>query len=128
MIVKQIEFVVPDLEEEAAAEAEEIFPIVEHNPDPSGGYQAFYEFLFQEIKYPKQAIRSGIEGKVFVQFVVNKNGELTDFIIARGIGQGCDEEAIRVLRKAPRWQPGKQRGKPVKVRMMMPIQFTLMEH
>ncbi len=125
MVVEQIEFVVPVEEEE---ETDEIFTIVEHNPEPTGGYQAFYEFLYQEIKYPKQALRSGIEGKVFVQFVVNKNGELTDFIIARGIGGGCDEEAIRVLQKAPRWKAGKQRGKPVKVRMMLPIQFSLQEH
>ncbi len=122
MVVEEVEISVPDVEEE---EAEEIFTIVEHNPQPIGGYEAFYTYMYSEIEYPREALRSGIEGKVFVQFVVNKNGELTNFVIVKGIGAGCDEETIRVLKKAPKWSAGRQRGKPVRVQMILPIKFTL---
>jgi protein TonB len=67
----------------------------------------------------------GVEGKVFVQFVVDKDGTLTDIKAVKGIGAGCDEEAVRVLKAAPKWKPGKQRGRPVKVRMILPITFKL---
>ncbi len=125
MVVEQVEVSIPDVEDEE--EAEEIFTIVEHNPQPIGGYEAFYQYIYNEIEYPRQALRSGVEGKVFVQFIVNQNGELTDFVIIKGIGGGCDQEAVRVLRKAPKWNAGKQRGKPVRVQMIIPIKFTLAE-
>ncbi len=67
----------------------------------------------------------GIEGKVFVEFVVDKDGSLTQFIVVKGIGAGCDEEAVRIIQNSPPWSPGKQRGKPVKQRMVLPIFFTL---
>ena len=66
-----------------------------------------------------------IEGKVYVQFVVDKDGTLTDVKALKGIGAGCDEEAVRVIQEAPKWKPGKQRGRPVKVRMVLPIIFKL---
>ena len=94
-------------------------------PTPKGGLEDFYKFLGKKIKYPKQARRMGKEGRVFVQFVVDQEGNLTDFKILKGIGAGCDEEAIRVLKLAPKWNPGKQRGRPVKVRMSVPIFFQL---
>ncbi|NJO03270.1 MAG: energy transducer TonB [Bacteroidia bacterium] len=97
----------------------------EQMPEPEGGFQAFYNYLGKNIRYPEQARRVSIEGKVFVQFVVDKNGQLTDFKILKGIGHGCDEEALRVLREAPKWNPGKQRGRPVRVRISLPIQFRL---
>jgi len=77
------------------------------------------------LKYPAQARRMGIEGKVYVTFVVGKEGEITDVKVLKGIGAGCDEEAIRVLSGAPNWKPGKQRGRPVRVRMQLPIIFKL---
>ena len=77
------------------------------------------------MKYPNQARRMGIEGRVFVQFVVDKDGQLTEIKAVKGIGAGCDEEAVRVLKSAPKWKPGKQRGRPVKVRMILPITFKL---
>jgi len=105
--------------------ADEIFDIVEDQPAPPGGYGAFYKYISKHIKYPNQARRMGIEGKVFVQFVVDKSGNLTDVKAIKGIGAGCDEEAVRILKGAPRWKAGKQRGRPVKVRMILPITFKL---
>lgn len=104
---------------------EEILSFVEEMPSPIGGMQEFYGFLSKKMKYPKQARRMGMEGKVFVQFVVNEEGKMTDLEVVRGIGVGCDEEALRVMKLAPDWNPGKQRGRPVKVRMVVPIYFRL---
>jgi protein TonB len=122
VIEEVIEVTVEEVEEE---EAEEIFVIVEDAPAPVGGFSAFYDYVNANIKYPRQAINMRIEGKVFVQFVVDKTGKLTDITIIRGIGGGCDEEAIRIIENAPMWNAGKQRGKPVKVRMVLPITFTI---
>lgn len=105
--------------------ADEIFDIVEDQPKPPGGMPGFYKYVGKNIKYPNQARRMGIEGRVFVQFVVDKDGTLTDVKSIKGIGAGCDEEAVRILKGAPKWKPGKQRGRPVKVRMILPITFKL---
>ncbi len=109
-------------EEEAT---DEIFMVVEDQPEPQGGMAAFYEYVGKNMKYPSQARRMGIEGKVFVQFVVDKDGSISQVQAIKGIGAGCDEEAVRVLREAPKWKPGKQRGRPVRVRMVLPITFKL---
>lgn len=71
------------------------------------------------------ARESGIQGTVYVTFVVERNGNVTDVRVLRGIGGGCDEEAVRVIKAMPKWNPGKQRGKPVRVQFNMPIKFTL---
>jgi len=120
-VVEDIVFDEP-VEEEVA---EEIFTIVEDQPQPKGGMAAFYEYIGKKLKYPAQARRMGIEGKVFVEFVVDKDGTITDVKAIKGIGAGCDEEAIRVIRASPKWNAGKQRGRPVKVRMILPITFKL---
>ena len=122
------EEVIEDIIVEEAPEeevADEIFQIVEDPAQPPGGYQAFYDYVGKKLKYPAQARRMGIEGKVYVQFVVDKDGSLTDVQAVKGIGAGCDEEAVRVLKGAPRWSPPKQRGKPVKQRIILPITFKL---
>ncbi len=113
--------------EEAPEEevADEIFTVVEQQPIPDGGMAAFYKYVGKHLKYPAQARRMGIEGRVFVQFVVDKDGSITSVQSVKGIGAGCDEEAVRVIKGAPRWKPGKQRGRPVKVRMILPITFKL---
>ena len=113
--------------EEAPAEevADEVFTIVEDQPEPRGGMGAFYQYVNKNIKYPNQARRMNIEGKVFVQFVIDKEGNITEVQAVKGIGAGCDEEAVRVIQNAPKWKPGKQRGRPVKVRMILPITFKL---
>lgn len=112
------------VEEEEVAEAE-IFTVVEESPSFPGGDVARIQFLQQNIVYPQMARESGIQGTVYVTFVVERNGAVTDVRVLRGIGGGCDEEAVRVIKAMPKWNPGKQRGKPVRVQFNMPIKFTL---
>ncbi len=121
----QIEEVFYEAEEVEEEVAEEIFLIVEKAPEPPGGLAGFYEYVSKNIDYPHTALRMGVSGKVFVQFVVNTDGSLTDFVVVKGIGAGCDEEAVRVLKGSPQWTPGKQRGKNVRVRMVIPIIFKI---
>lgn len=104
---------------------DEIFSVVEESAAPKGGMQAFYKYVGEKLKYPAQARRMGTEGRVFVEFVVNRDGSIVDVKVVRGIGAGCDEEAIRVVQSAPAWTPGKQRGKPVRQKMVIPINFKL---
>src|SRR5690606_16461112 len=111
----------PPVEEKA----DEIFDVVETMPTPPGGMEGCNKYLSSNLKYPTQARRMGIEGTVYVVFVVNTDGSIQDVEILRGIGGGCDEEAKRVVENAPKWEPGKQRGKPVRVKMRLPIRFKL---
>lgn len=120
-----IDFTVEPIEEE---KVEEVFTIVENFPKPVGGMSAFYQYVGDEIVYPHTARRLGISGVVFVRFVVEKDGKISNVEIARGIGAGCDEEAVRVLKNAPAWEPGNQRGRPVRVFMTVPIRFILRDH
>ncbi len=107
-------------------EVDEIFLVVEEQPSPIGGMPAFYGCVKNNLRYPVQATRMGIEGKVYVDFIVEKDGTLTNVGILKGVGGGCDEEAARVVRECPvKWKPGKQRGKPVRVRFRLPITFRL---
>jgi len=107
--------------------ADEIFTIVEQQPEPVGGFRAFYEYVGKNLKYPRSAQRSNIEGRVYIEFVVEKNGSITDIKTVKGIGGGCDEEASRIIGGSPNWKPGKQRGRPVRVKMVIPILFRLEE-
>jgi periplasmic protein TonB len=106
-------------------ETDQIFTVVEESAAPKGGMAAFYKYVSEKMKYPAQARRMGTEGRVFVEFIVGKDGSISDVRAVRGIGGGCDEEAVRVLQSAPSWTPGKQRGKPVKQKMVIPIIFKL---
>jgi len=103
----------------------EIFTVVEEQPGYPGGDEARIKFLQENIKYPEEAKELGVQGKVFVTFVVEVDGSITDVRVLRGIGAGCDEEAIRVVKSMPKWVPGKQRGVPVRVQFNLPIKFTL---
>ena len=103
----------------------EIFTVVEEQPGYPGGEEARIGFLQQNIKYPEEAKELGIQGRVFVTFVVEVDGSITDVRVLRGIGGGCDEEAVRVVKAMPKWVPGKQRGVPVRVQFNLPIKFTL---
>ena len=103
----------------------ELFTVVEDLPQFKGGTDAFYRSVINEIRYPKTARESGIEGQVIVQFIVEKDGKLSNVQAIEGIGGGCDEEAVRVISGLPAFQPGSQRGKPVRVRMQMPVTFKL---
>ena len=118
----EIEFI-EEVEEEFVEE--EIFTIVQDMPSFPGGDAAMLSYLGKNIKYPNVAKESGIQGTVYVTFVVEKDGSVSNVKVLRGIGGGCDEEAIRVVKSMPRWTPGKQRGKPVKVQYNLPCRFVL---
>lgn len=94
-------------------------------PEYKGGIVKFYKFVSKNIKYPKSARRNGIQGRVYVQFVVDKEGKTTDVLIRQGIDPECDQQALKVVEAADHFQPGLVRGRPVKIRMMMPIIFSL---
>ncbi|MCK8492587.1 TonB family protein [Spirosoma sp. RP8] len=110
---------------EVAPKTEEIFIGVEQQPEYPGGLEAMRSFLSKNLQYPRSAASAGVSGRVFVSFVVNSDGSLTDVQLLKGIGFGCDEEAIRVVQKMPHWKPGKQSGRPVRVKYNLPIAFTL---
>ncbi len=113
------------IEEEAREETDEIFMIVEEQPQFPGGTAAFAKFLQSNMHYPKQARQMGMSGKVFVEAIVGKDGALTELKVLKGIGAGCDEEALRVIGKSPQWKPGRQRGHAVRTRIVIPIVFKL---
>jgi protein TonB len=121
-IVEDVVFIDDEPAEEVT---DEPFLFVEESAAPEGGMSAFYDYLRKNLRYPNPARRMGIDGTVYLTFIVERDGSLTDVTVQKGIGAGCDEEAIRVLEKAPNWKPGKQRGKKVRQRMQMPIRFTL---
>jgi TonB family protein len=105
---------------------EEVFHIVEEMPDFQGGKQdAFRVYISENLVYPEDAIKNGIEGRVFVQFTVTSDGSVTDAQIVRGAHPSLDKEALRVVRSSPRWEPGKQRGEAVNVAFTFPITFVL---
>lgn len=118
------EYVAPVIEEEEVVE-QEIFQIVEEMPSFPGGEQKLMEYVGKNVKYPQIARESGIKGRVFVSFVVEPDGSVSNVKVLRGIGGGCDEEAMRVVKSMPKWKPGKQRGKAVRVSYMLPVNFQL---
>lgn len=103
----------------------EIFRIVEEQPEFPGGESKMMEFLARNTVYPEIAKQSNIQGVVHVQFVVEPDGSISNVTVLRGIGGGCDEEAIRVVKSFPKWKPGRQRGKPVRVYFNLPFRFVL---
>jgi len=119
------EFAQVRIAQEEEISEEVIFTIVEEMPSFPGGEEARLRFLSENIRYPQMAREAGIQGTVFLTFVVERDGSVTDVRIVRGIGGGCDEEAVRVTRNMPRWSPGRQRGQPVRVQFSMPIRFVL---
>ncbi len=97
----------------------------EEQPEFPGGTKAMRKFLADHLRYPDAAVKQKVQGKVYCGFVVNTDGSLSDFNVLKGIGYGCDEEAIRLLRLMPTWKPGKRSGKPVRVKYNLPISFLL---
>lgn len=119
-------FVAPVVEEEEEEAAQQIFTVVEEMPDfPDGGLQGLLKFLAKNIKYPVIAQENGIQGRVVCAFVVNKDGSIVDIEVLRGVDPSLDKEAVRVLGTMPKWKPGKQRGKPVRVKYTVPVMFRL---
>ncbi|NJN42079.1 MAG: energy transducer TonB [Flammeovirgaceae bacterium] len=113
------------LEPKVEEVSDEIFVIVETRPEFPGGDTELMKFLFENLKYPSAARRMGVEGKVFVSMVVEKDGTITNPTVMRGFDTSCDNEALRVMGLMPKWIPGKQRGKPVRVKVSFPITFKM---
>ncbi len=107
------------------ARKEETFTHVEQSPQYAGGNEAMAAFLRKNLKYPRPASQAGVQGKVFVQFTVGSDGKIENATALKGIGFGCDEEAVRVVKMMKDWMPGKQAGVPVRVRFTLPIAFQL---
>jgi protein TonB len=104
---------------------EQPFTVVEQMPQFPGGEAEMFKFIKENLKYPPQAQNAGVQGKVILNFVVGKDGKITNVKVVRGIGFGCDEEAVRVLEKMPHWNPGKMGGRAVPVYFTFPITFKL---
>jgi protein TonB len=119
--VKYVQTVV----EEEEPEEQEIFQVVEEMPEFPGGMAECMKFLGKNIKYPTISQENGVSGKVIVQFVVNKDGSVVDPVVVRSVDPYLDKEALRVINTMPKWKPGKQRGKPVRVRYTVPVTFRL---
>ena len=110
---------------ESAIIEDEVFLVVEVAPEYTGGENALMTYLSENILYPQVARESNIQGTVYVSFIIEKNGEVSNIKVMRGIGGGCDEEAVRVVQSMPKWKPGTQRGKPVRVQFNWPVRFIL---
>lgn len=102
-----------------------IYTFVEIMPEFPGGEENLRKYLKQLIRYPDEARKNGIEGKVYITFMVEANGHISNVKVLRGIKGGCDEEAVRVIKEMPPWQPGKNKGRPVRVQYSMPVIFQL---
>ena len=123
-VIEEYVYEAPEIEEEEIEE-EEVFKSVEEQPEFPGGTAKLLEYVQKNLKYPMMARESDIQGRVFVGFIVEKDGSITNVQVLRGIGGGCDEEAVRVVQSLPKFKPGKQRGNPVRVQYTLPIVFRL---
>ena len=110
---------------EEEPEEQTIFEVVENMPDFPGGQAALMQYLAKNIKYPTIAQENGTQGRVIVQFVVNKDGSIVDAKVVRSVDPYLDKEALRVINTMPKWKPGMQRGKPVRVKFTVPVMFRL---
>ncbi len=122
---KNIAIVQVQIEDEEDETETQIFTVVENEPEFPGGMEALYKYLAQNIKYPQLARDNNITGKVYVTFVVERDGSIANPKVLRDIGGGCGAEAIRVVKSMPKWTPGKQRGKAVRVQFNLPVNFNL---
>ena len=115
----------PAVEEEEEEAAQQIFTVVEEMPKFPGGDAELLKFISKSIRYPVIAQENGIQGRVICSFVVNRDGSIVDAQVLRGVDPSLDKEALRVINSMPKWTPGKQRGKPVRVKYTVPITFRL---
>ncbi|MFC5623210.1 energy transducer TonB [Algoriphagus winogradskyi] len=115
----------PNQTAQAQTEAGEVLMETDEMPQPKGGLDGWMAYLTENMKYPVLAKEKNIEGTVIVTFVVLETGEIDTVEILRGIGGGCDEEAMRLVKESPKWTPGKKDGELVKVRMRLPVRFKL---
>ncbi len=123
---QQMEIDIVDFGEGEEVIEEEVFFIVEDMPSFQGrGMDGFREWIAMNLRYPEAAAKNGIGGRVYVQFAINSRGEVVDVVIKKGVNPALDKEALRIVMSSPKWEPGKQRGKPVKVQFTFPINFVL---
>ncbi|MDR0891899.1 MAG: energy transducer TonB [Mediterranea sp.] len=120
----EIKWTAPVVQEEEPEE-QTIFEVVEKMPEFKGGQTALMQYLSKNIKYPTIAQENGTQGRVIVQFVVNKDGSIVDAKVMRSVDPYLDKEALRVINAMPKWEPGMQRGKPVRVKFTVPVMFRL---
>ena len=120
-----LEFTPVEVTKEVEEAEEEVFLVVEEDPEFPGGLDALSKFIADNIKYPQLAKENNITGRVFVSFVVEKDGRVGQVKILRDIGGGCGNEAVRVVKMMPKWKPGKQRGKAVRTQFNLPVNFDL---
>ncbi len=111
--------------QKGSIQEDEIFVKADQEASFPGGIQGFYQFLVDNLKYPRQAQRMGVQGRVYVQFIVKKDGSITDINLVKGIGAGCDEEALRVVKLMPKWIPANQKGEAVRFKLIQQINFVL---
>ena len=112
-------------EEKKVSVDDEVFVVVEEQAEFPGGMEAMYAYIGKNLKYPEAAKEKGIEGRVFVSFIIEKDGSISNILIKRAIGGGCEEAAVEMIKNMPKWKPGKQRGKPVRFQFVLPIKFEL---
>jgi len=123
---QQMEIDIVEFSEGEEVLDEEIFFVVEDMPSFLGkGQEGFREWIARNLKYPETAAKKRIGGRVYVQFAVNSKGEVVDAVVIKGVDPALDQEALRVIMSSPKWEPGRQRGKPVKVQFTFPINFVL---
>ena len=120
----EVKYVPVEVEEEEPEE-ETIFQVVEVMPEFPGGMAECLKFLGKNIKYPTIAQENGVQGRVIVQFVVNRDGSIVDPVVVRSVNPYLDKEALRVIKSMPKWKPGQQRGKAVRVKYTVPVTFKL---
>lgn len=123
LIVFFMAFVSVNAYSQSKEQDDAVYSMVSEQPSFPGGMQEMMKFISDNRKYPAEAKAKDIHGKVIVAFVVERDGSLSDVKIRRGIGYGCDEEAIRLIKSMPKWTPGKKNGKAVRVSMMLPVSF-----
>jgi protein TonB len=116
--------VVPEMGEVGNPE-HEVYQIVDEMPEFPGGEEKLIEFVSKNVEYPQEAKEKGVQGRVFVGFVIEKDGSVGNVTLLRGIGHGCDVEAVRVVKMLPKWKPGKHNGEFVRVSYQIPILFKL---
>lgn len=112
-------------DQEVTEDVDKVFTSVEVAPTPQGGLEEFYKYVGRNYNYPAQAQEQGVSGRVLLQFVVERDGSLTDIKVLRDLKYGTGEEAVRMLKRAPKWKPGIQNGRPVRVQFTLPIQLNL---
>ena len=111
--------------EEVKEDVNKVFLVVEQPPEFEGGIEAMYKFIYKNVKYPASARRMNVEGSVYVGFVVDADGKISEASVIKGISADCDKEALRVVKLMPKWRPGKQSGRAVRVKYVLPIKYRL---